>query len=140
VLGLGQLARLEQLNARRAELAGQYLSQLADIEGIPPLSTPATTTRHAWHLFIVRVDSDMTGIGRDQFMAELKARGIGSGLHFKAAHMQKYYREHYQHPFSLPNTEWNSQRICSLPLFPDMRDEDVTRVVDAIKDILRSAK
>jgi UDP-4-amino-4-deoxy-L-arabinose-oxoglutarate aminotransferase len=139
VLGIGQLARLDQMNARRAELARLYLSKLADVDGILPLSTPASTTRHAWHLFIVRLVADKAGLDRDSFMAELKARGIGSGLHFKAAHLQKYYREHYRHPYSLPNTEWNSQRICSLPLFPDMRDEDVTRVVDAIKAILRSS-
>jgi UDP-4-amino-4-deoxy-L-arabinose-oxoglutarate aminotransferase len=139
VLGIGQLARLDQMNARRAELAQQYLTQLASVAEVQPLRTPATTTRHAWHLFIVRVDKDKAGLDRDSFMAELKVRGIGSGLHFKAAHLQKYYRDHYRHAYSLPNTEWNSHRICSLPLFPDMRDEDVTRVVAAIKDIVRSS-
>ena len=139
VLGIGQLARLEHMNARRAELVQLYLSKLAGIDEIQPLTTSASTTRHAWHLFIVRVLGDKLGLDRDRFMAELKTKGIGSGLHFKAAHLQKYYRDHYRHPYSLPNTEWNSQRICSLPLFPDMRDEDVTRVVDAIKAILRSA-
>jgi len=138
VLGLGQLARLGQINARRAELAQQYLSHLAQLDTVMPLTTPATTTRHAWHLFIVRVDEDRAGVNRDTFMAELKTRGIGSGLHFKAAHLQKYYRENYRHPYSLPNTEWNSQRICSLPLFPDMRDDEVVRVIDAIKAITRS--
>lgn len=139
VLGLGQLERLDQLNARRAQLASMYLSQLAEIDAIQPLSTPATTTRHAWHLFIVRVDEKRAGLDRNAFMAALKERGIGSGLHFKAAHVQKYYREHYTQPYNLPNTEWNSQRICSLPLFPDMRDEDVSRVVGAIKEIVRSS-
>ncbi|MBI1423103.1 MAG: UDP-4-amino-4-deoxy-L-arabinose aminotransferase [Gammaproteobacteria bacterium] len=139
VLGIGQLARLDQMNARRAELAQQYLTQLSSVAEVQPLTTSATTTRHAWHLFIVRVDKDKAGVDRDTFMAELKTRGIGSGLHFKAAHLQKYYREHYRHAFSLPHTEWNSHRICSLPLFPDMRDDDVTRVVTAIKDIVRSS-
>ena len=54
--------------------------------------------------------------------------GIGTGLHFRAAHTQKYYRERFPE-VSLPNTEWNSARICSLPLFPDMTDDDVTRVI-----------
>jgi UDP-4-amino-4-deoxy-L-arabinose-oxoglutarate aminotransferase len=48
--------------------------------------------------------------------------GIGTGLHFRAAHTQKYYRERFP-DVSLPNTEWNSARICSLP-FPDMTDDD----------------
>jgi UDP-4-amino-4-deoxy-L-arabinose-oxoglutarate aminotransferase len=37
----------------------------------------------------------------------------------------------------LPNTEWNSDRICSLPLFPDMTSEDVDEVVDTIKEVLK---
>lgn len=138
VLGLGQLKRLDHMNQRRLELARLYLSELAAIDEVQPLVTPASTTRHAWHLFIIRLDIDRLGMGRDGFMAELKARGIGSGLHFKAAHLQKYYREHYSRACSLPETEWNSDRICSLPLFPDMRDADVRRVVAAIKSILRS--
>jgi UDP-4-amino-4-deoxy-L-arabinose-oxoglutarate aminotransferase len=74
---------------------------------------------------------------RDRFMGELKARNIGTGLHFRAAHLQKYYRETFPDIVgTLPHTEWNSQRICSLPLFPDMTPEDVDDVVDAIKAVL----
>lgn len=138
VLGIGQLARLSQLNQRRQEIAKLYLSRLADIDTIQPLQAPESTTLHAWHLFIIRLDIERAGMSRDTFMAELKTRGIGSGLHFKATHLQKYYRDNYTHEYSLPETEWNSERICSLPLFPDMRDEEVDRVVDAIKSILRN--
>jgi UDP-4-amino-4-deoxy-L-arabinose-oxoglutarate aminotransferase len=74
---------------------------------------------------------------RDRFMADLKERNIGTGLHFRAAHLQKFYRETFPEIVgSLPNTEWNSQRICSLPLFPDMTLGDVDDVVDAIKEVL----
>jgi len=70
-------------------------------------------------------------------MLELKKRNIGAGLHFKAVHLQKYYRETMpSSPGTLTATEWNSERICSLPLFPDMTEEDVEDVVNAIKDIL----
>jgi len=72
-------------------------------------------------------------------MQELKKRNIGTGLHFKAVHQQKYYRETMPSSAStLKETEWNSERICSLPLFPDMTEEDVKDVVNAIKDILAS--
>jgi hypothetical protein len=71
------------------------------------------------------------------FMAELKKRNIGTGIHFKAVHTQKYYRETLRLPQgALPATEWNSERICSLPLFPDMAVEDVDSVVAAIKEVL----
>ena len=70
-------------------------------------------------------------------MEGLKQRNIGTGLHFRAIHLQKYYREEMgMREGMLPDTEWNSERICSLPLFPDMTENDVTDVVEAIKDCL----
>ena len=137
VLGLRQLHRVNQFNRKRSQLAARYHEWLAGIDELLPLSIPRDTTRHAWHLFIVRLDTDRAGISRDEFMERLKAKNIGTGLHFRAAHLQKYYRESMG-PASgaLPNTEWNSDRICSLPLFPDMTFEDVDSVVEAIKEVL----
>ncbi len=77
-------------------------------------------------------------MSRDEFMEKLKERNIGTGLHFRAVHQQKYYRENM--PLDggiLPHTEWNSDRICSLPLFPDMTFDDVDDVVEGIKEVLR---
>ncbi len=142
VLGLGQLNRLAVLNQQRTELAQAYLEALADIEAITPLTLPDYAMLHCWHLFIIRLDIDRAGLNRDDFMAALKARNIGSGLHFRAVHQQKYYAEKYyrdshsDNTVALENTAWNSARICSLPLFPDMTQEDVSRVVAAIRDIL----
>jgi len=108
-----------------------------DIDEILPLSDPSYDMKHAWHLFVIRLDVDRAGITRDAFMHELKQRNIGTGIHFLAAHLQKYYIESMgTHRGMLPNTEWNSDRICSLPLFPEMNMADVDDVVDAIKDVL----
>lgn len=133
-----QLARLPQLNARRKALAQRYLTAL---EGSPfqPLGLPDYPHDHAWHLFMVRVDAERCGIDRDQLMERLKALGIGTGLHFRAAHTQKFYRERYPQ-LSLPNTEWNSARLCTLPLFPDMTDGDVDRVVNALSSVVESLR
>lgn len=140
VLGLRQLARVDELNRKRAALAIRYRELLSDIDEILPLSVPPDTTRHAWHLFIVRLDMDRAGLSRDDFMAELKKRNIGTGLHFRAVHLQKYYTESMDmRRGMLPNTEWNSDRICSLPLFPDMTFEDVDDVVEAIKEVLTNS-
>ena len=137
VLGLCQMDRLEEMNDRRAMLAGYYRERLGDVAEILPLAIPDYPLKHAWHLFIVRVDEEKAGMDRNRFMAELKARNIGTGLHFRAAHLQKYYREAFPDIVgTLPHTEWNSQRICSLPLFPDMTPEDVDDVVDATKAVL----
>jgi UDP-4-amino-4-deoxy-L-arabinose-oxoglutarate aminotransferase len=136
-LGLGQLARVEAFNRKRAELAAYYREKLAGIEEILPLSDPGYDIKHTWHLFVVRLVTEKAGMSREEFMARLKERNIGTGIHFLAVHLQKYYREKMgMKPGLLPNTEWNSERICSLPLFPDMTPEDVDDVVEAIQDVL----
>ena len=136
VVAVTQLARLPELNARRKVLAERYLKAL---EGSPflPLGLPPYPHEHAWHLFMIRVDKERCGLDRDALMERLKAVNIGTGLHFRAAHTQKYYRERYP-KLVLPNTEWNSARLCTLPLFPDMTEADVDRVVEALFAIHRN--
>lgn len=133
-LALVQFRRLDDINRRRAELAARYREKLAGLP-VRPLALPDYPHDHAWHLFIVRVDPEEAGIDRDGFMQALKERNIGSGIHFRAVHTQKYYREHFPGQ-DLPNTDWNTQRLCTLPLFPDMSEAEQDRVVAAIKEIL----
>lgn len=132
-LALVQLDKLAAANQRRAAIAQRYLRELADTP-FRPLAVPSWEHQHAWHLFIIRVDEAACGISRDALMEKLKAMGIGTGLHFRAAHTQKYYRERFP-DVSLPHTEWNSARICSIPLFPDMTDDNVTRVISALHQL-----
>ncbi|WP_221075624.1 UDP-4-amino-4-deoxy-L-arabinose aminotransferase [Agarivorans aestuarii] len=138
VLGLGQMQRLESITAQRQALVAHYRELLSDVAGITPMSVPSYTHKHCWHLMIVRVEPSICGFDRDQLIGMLKQQGIGAGIHFKACHSQKYYRENYATQFGeinpdLSNTEFNSQRICSLPLFPGMQLSDVERVITAIK-------
>lgn len=137
-MGLCQLERIEKFNRKRSELAGIYLERLSQIDEILPLSVPDYPMKHSWHLFIVRLDPEKAGMSRGQFMLELKRRNIGTGYHFRAVHLHSYYkRSGAWLGESLENTEWNSERICSLPLFPDMTEDDVDDVVEAIKDVLK---
>jgi UDP-4-amino-4-deoxy-L-arabinose-oxoglutarate aminotransferase len=146
-LALGQLNRLTQNNEQRAKIAAHYLQRFRQLQGIVPIGIPDYPQLHAWHLLVVRLVENASGIDRRQLMQQLKARNIGSGIHFKAAHTHKYYRELNKLSESsdesaglavsdLPNTEWNSDRILSLPLFPGMTIADADRVVDAISAIL----
>jgi UDP-4-amino-4-deoxy-L-arabinose-oxoglutarate aminotransferase len=136
-LGLAQLKRIEEMNARRAKLAGLY-DQLFD--NIPEIIRPAKVyypCRHSWHLYTILIDPERTGLTRDEFREEMRKRNIGTGLHFLAVHELSFYRERY-HPVSglLKNSEYVAARIVSLPLFPDMKEEDVGEVVEEIQDIL----
>lgn len=136
-VGLTQLARVDDILRRRRELAARYLERLAEIDELRPLSVPPWVTAHGWHLMIVRVDDARTSLDRDRLMAELKSRNVGTGIHFRAVHLQKYYRERFGYrDGTLPATEWSSERMCSLPLFPAMTDDDVDSVIDALKEAL----
>ncbi|MGF6284193.1 UDP-4-amino-4-deoxy-L-arabinose-oxoglutarate aminotransferase [Pseudomonas sp. BT76 TE3572] len=131
-IALVQLKRLDEINAKRTELAGAYLQRL---EGLPvqPLALPAYAQQHAWHLFILRIDTERCGLDREAFMKALQEQNIGTGIHFIATHLHTYYRQRFPNIY-LPNTEWNSARLCSIPLFPDMTLDDVDRVVGAIEN------
>jgi len=136
-LGISQLARLDSLNARRKALAMLYRERLSRIPELIPLKDPPCDMEHSWHLFIVRLDIRKAGISRYDFMRRLKERNIGTGIHFMAVHTQRYYRETMPiRPGALPNSEWNSERIMSLPLFPDMTEDDLNDVIDAAKEAL----
>lgn len=130
-IALVQLERLDEINAKRTALARSYLQRL---EGSPvqPLAIPLYPQQHAWHLFILRIDVERCGLDREAFMKALQAQNIGTGIHFIATHLHTYYRQRFPNIY-LPNTEWNSARLCSIPLFPDMSNDDVDRVVSAIE-------
>jgi dTDP-4-amino-4,6-dideoxygalactose transaminase len=135
-LGIHQLAKLEGFIERRTQLAEKYDKAFAEIPGITPLKCAEYPMRHAWHLYVVRIDKEKLGADRDEFMTLLKEHNIGSGLHFEALHLHPYYKNKYpEWQGKLPNTEWNSARIVSLPLFPLMTDGDADDVIAACRAI-----
>lgn len=141
VLGRSQFSRLDEFIDKRTKLVARYHERLACVPGILPLGDAKATNRHSWHLFIVRVDQDTAGINRTDFMSALKAQNIGSGVHFRAVHTHAWFRDHPDawRGSNLMNTEWNSDRICSLPLFPAMSESDVDDVVDAVMHVVPAA-
>ena len=135
-LGIHQLAKLDGFIERRTRLADLYQAQLAAIDGVRPLGQATGTSRHAWHLFVITIEADRFGCDRDRFMQLMTEQGVGTGLHFTAVHLHDYYRARYGYALGdLPNTEWASDRVVSLPLFPAMSDSDVTRVCEAIRAV-----
>jgi UDP-4-amino-4-deoxy-L-arabinose-oxoglutarate aminotransferase len=133
-IGLHQLAKLDRLIERRAALARHYHELLRDLPGIQPVATSVPYPhRHAWHLYIIRVDPAKAGLSRDDLMGRLQEQGIGTGLHYEAVHLHPYYREHMNVVGKYPAAELVSDQILSLPFFPDMTEEDQERVANAIK-------
>ncbi len=135
-IGLPQLASVDAFNERRTRLAGLYQQLFADVPELQIPVMPSYDHHATWHLYPVRI-KEASGLGRDAFMNELKARNVGTGIHFKAVHTHPYYQQKYPGLEKvLPHATWVSERICSLPLFPAMTEDDVAYVADAVKDVL----
>ena len=134
-LGLSQLSRLEELNHRRRILAHLYTEGLDGVEGLDLPGVPAYPHIHAWHLFVIKV----TSMDRERLMQRLSDFQIGYGIHFPAGHRLGYIRERYEiKKGELKETERANANLLSLPLFPDMNDEDVSYVCEAIREILKN--
>jgi dTDP-4-amino-4,6-dideoxygalactose transaminase len=137
-MGLVQLERLEERNARRAALARRLTEALADCAAVEPLAV-RPEVHHAWHLYVVRLRSEALTIDRNRFIEELHARGIGTSVHFIPLHLHPYYREtHLSRTGEFPVAESSFERAISLPLYPRMSEGDVDRVAEAVWDVART--
>jgi UDP-4-amino-4,6-dideoxy-N-acetyl-beta-L-altrosamine transaminase len=134
-LGLSQLAKLDRFSMRRRELAARYDAALAPLSPLvrPVPKVPGCSP--VLHLYVVLIDFDALGTSREQVMAALRARGIGTQVHYIPVHRQPYYRSRYGE-ISLPGADAYYSRALSLPLFPSMTDTDVTRVTEALAAVL----
>jgi dTDP-4-amino-4,6-dideoxygalactose transaminase len=140
-VGLGQLPHLARFNARRAELARRYFKELGD-RGAADFGVQlpvADFTDSNWHMFQVVLPGERLTISRAQVMEKLFALGIGTGVHYPAIHLFALYRRLGFKPGDFPIAEGVGRNILTLPLFAEMRDEDVPRVAEALMQVLRSA-
>lgn len=135
-LGQRQLERLPSLVSRRQRLAALYDRALAPLA---PIVVPVGKSGHgtsALHLYAVLIDFEAAGVTRAKVMRELRAKGIGTQVHYIPVNRQPYYVNRYgSNP--LPGADAYYARCLSLPLFPQMTDQDVQDVVDALAAVLR---
>lgn len=130
-LGTSQLARLDEFVERRRCLASRYDEGLAGIEG---LSTPRPVAGHAYHLYVIHVPAER----RDELMARLSERGIGTQLHYYPVCKQPYYEQRYG-PIAVPEAERHARTAISLPLYPELSDGDQDRVIIALRELMGEA-
>ncbi len=139
-LGIHQLARVETNWLRRERIWLRYREAFADL----PLTLPALTspeTRHAYHLFPVLLDPREAGIDRDRFLEWLRGLRIGSAVHYRSAAEQPYYQQTFGwQPEDFPEAMRIGRQTLSLPLSPALRDQDVERVIRAVRTGLESPK
>jgi dTDP-4-amino-4,6-dideoxygalactose transaminase len=135
-LGLQQLKKLPRFQDRRRQVVRRYQAALG---GCPELQIPTERpdVESAWHIYPLRLVLETLRIGRNRFIEEMKARNIGTSVHFIPVHMHPYYREKYGYSAAdFPVAAANYERLVSLPLHPRLSDEDVDDVVEAVRDVV----
>jgi dTDP-4-amino-4,6-dideoxygalactose transaminase len=134
-IGRGQLRRLPEWQARRAQIADVYDEALAGIRGIVPAPRPPGGT-HAWHLYIVRVTPEF-GVHRDDVAASLAGRGVDTSVHFIPVHRFPYFRRLLGRDACTGLVEADAafEQILSLPLHPGLTDDDVRHVARQLRAV-----
>jgi dTDP-4-amino-4,6-dideoxygalactose transaminase len=122
-----KLPYLDADNARRAAIAARYDRGLAGTSFVLPAARANTT--HVYHLYVIRCDD------RSRLMARLRADGIGSAVHYaEPVHVQKGYAEKSVLPKDgLPVTSALVDNIVSLPMYPELTDDEVDRVIASLR-------
>jgi len=135
-IGLGQMARLEEFNAKRLLLARRYFDAFgSEFEAKTGAELPVADFEQSnWHMFHLVLPERMT---RASFMQQMLDRQIGLGFHYAAIHLFTMYRRRGFKEGMFPVAERICRQIVTLPLFPLMNENDVDRVVGAVKSILR---
>lgn len=135
-LGLKQFEKLDAFYKRRTEIWNYYDEELKNLPLITPLK-PTAHEVHALHLYTIQLETEKVVINRDQLLQTLHKENIGTGVHYRAIHLQKYYREKYDlKPSDFPVASRISDNTLSIPLSPKLTDEDCKDVVNALKKIL----
>jgi perosamine synthetase len=128
-LGRRRLARLDDDNARRAELDARYREHLAGADGLVPALAPVDGARLAHHLFTVVLDE---GVDRTRFRETLATRGVQTSVHYPPAHRFSIHATDAE----LPVTDAYGERAVTLPMFATMTNDQQNEVVEAIRAAL----
>jgi dTDP-4-amino-4,6-dideoxygalactose transaminase len=138
-IGIHQLAKLDRSIQRRCAYARMYNEAFADVDEveIPPDNPDC---RHAWHLYVLRLNLEQLTIDRGEFIRRLRTRGVCSSVHFIPIPFLRFF-----YPLRTPENSWSRARdlyprIVSLPLYPGMTEQQVQYVIEAVQEIVRSAR
>lgn len=134
-IGRVQLARATAMRERRLEIKERYDEAFlaSDV-----LDTAPDDSRcmHSWHLYMLRLNLDRSRLDRGAFIEGLKAKGIGTSVHFIPLHLHPYYRDTYGlRAADFPSASAEYMREISIPIYSRMLDEQVDRVIDAVMDL-----
>lgn len=136
-IGLHQLEAIEARLVRRQAICDRYDDAFGDLPLVRFAGVP-DGDRHARHLYPVLIDPQLAGCTRDDVERRLGEEGVSASVHFRALHLHRYYREQFDfHEGQFPNAEYISDRVLSLPLSASLSDDQVSRVIEVFRRVIR---
>jgi len=134
-IGLCQLRRLDRNRERRKDIAARYTSFLQQFDFVrTPEEEPGTT--HAWHIYPLCIDFSRLSIDRDAFISALGRENIAANVHFIPVHLMSYYKKTFGYrPDDFPVSYHTYLQEVTLPLYPQLTDEDVVSVLEAVEKL-----
>jgi dTDP-4-amino-4,6-dideoxygalactose transaminase len=137
-IGIPQLARAESMRQEREAIARAYREAFSDVEELD-LPDVDPDRIHSWHLYPIRLRLDRLTISRNDFMDRLKDAGVGCSVHWRPLHLHPYYQSTFGwRPEDLPAATRVWERLISLPIFPGMREDEVSHVTRTVRDLCAS--
>jgi dTDP-4-amino-4,6-dideoxygalactose transaminase len=136
-LGRAQLRKCDLFMERRRAIAQYYNEQFAAFDELELPPGDSEEVQHSWHLYILRLRPELLRVDRNQFSDELKNLNVGTSVHFIPLHRHPYYvREYGYTPSDFPNAEDAYSRCISLPIYPDLTESEMERVVQAVEQVV----
>ena len=133
-LGVSQVKRAKLFFEQRKKVVEQYNKAFENLDFI---ELPPDSKGNSWHLYLIRLNLDKITISREEFAKKLQAAGLGISVHFIPIFNFTYWKELY--PWftkeNYPNAENQYSRTISIPLYPDMTQEEVDYVIETIKKV-----
>jgi perosamine synthetase len=135
-LGCSQLKKLPAFLKRRREIAGLYDVFFEDIQEIRPLAVRGNV-RHAYHLYVVRIDFESLALDRKTVFGKMRDKGIEVNVHYIPVYLHPYYRKRFGlGPGLCPVAEAAYEKIVSLPLCPKLSDSEVNYVRNTLWEVV----
>lgn len=142
-LGIRQLDKIEGFLAYRERIAKIYDEVFQDFEGISLQYRPSdiSKNRHALHLYVLVIDPSKFRKNRDDIVSILLNRKIGASVHYKPVHLHPFFAKgEYFSDSAYPIAEHVGENIFSLPIYPAMTEEEISRVIETVTTTLKEAK
>jgi dTDP-4-amino-4,6-dideoxygalactose transaminase len=140
-MGLVQLRKLNRLRLQRAQIAALYNQAFECSKFVTPLTPPKKEDLHSWHLYVIRLNLEFLKIDRNTFIEKMAEAGVGCSVHFIPLHLQPYWRDRYalmQDSFPVAQSQY--ERVLSLPIYPDMTNAMVEKVIMTVDKIIQENK